>query len=111
MFNGEMSQSAFDYGQILTEEEEAFLNDVAVSHNSHIGFGFTAILTTINFMLSAAVSKMRMMSDWAVNMNTYMLGVGPKSCGKSPAVKTFVKDPLKEIDESWQKQVCNMKSR
>ena len=112
LFNGEMgTKNAFLMESVRTTVELEFLNELAISSNTHIGFGFTAVLSTINFILASRgtnVMLMRDLKDWRINLNTFLMAVGPKTCGKSPAVKVFIKDPLKALDESWQNKVFKM---
>ena len=62
-----------------------FICNTAIASNSSPGFGYTAMPTTINFILSTKGGKvmlMRQLPTWRIDLNTFMLTIGPKTCGK-----------------------------
>ena len=93
LLNGELCQKAFDYGKILSDDELSFLDYTAVSSNTHIGFGFSAMLATTNFILSTMGVKMLLMKklkNWKINMNTFLMAVGSKTCASIFYIKILM---------------------
>ena len=109
-FNGTLGQASIDLRGILTDEEYGLIRDKAVKDGTCTGFAFMAIASTINYMLSSKKTKIKMINElnWDINLNTFAIVVGPKSCGKSPAVKFFIKEPLKDLDPFWRKTVRSL---
>ncbi|XP_057290903.1 uncharacterized protein LOC130613599 [Hydractinia symbiolongicarpus] len=83
--NKKLMEHEINYNKVLTEPLYQFIDAIAKSVGTNIGFVLPSILTTINYLASSQ------------NFNCEIRD-GQPSTGKSPAIKVSVSNPLTGLD-------------
>lgn len=87
----------FDYSELFPEEVYSFLDNMAKSIGSSIGYLLPSILTSTAFALGSQGAQL-MVGTHIQPINLFTIFIGHPGTGKSPAIEKII-NPLRENPE------------
>ena len=97
LFHKRVSSMQFDYSELFPEEVYSFLDNMAKSIGSSIGYLLPSILTSTAFALGSQGAQL-MVGTHIQPINLFTIFIGHPGTGKSPAIEKII-NPLRENPE------------
>ena len=97
LFHERVSSMQFDYSELFTDEVYSFLDNMAKSIGSSIGYLLPSVLTSTAFALGSHGAQL-MLGTHIQPINRLTIFIGHPGTGKSPAIEKII-NPLRENTE------------